>query len=70
MLTTQILNIGFVPSLHRLGGRFVAVTHGEDERVMPGHALAMQTDKPFRSLQQVKKEGNKEGREGQICLVL
>eukprot|EP00903_Cladosiphon_okamuranus_P007583 g7356.t1 len=32
--------------------RFVAVTHGEDERVMPGHALAMQTDKPFRSLQQ------------------
>ena len=35
-------------------GRFVAVTHGEDERVMPGHALAMQTDKPFRSLQQVR----------------
>lgn len=34
-------------------GRFVAVTHGEDERVMPGHALAMQADKPFRSLQQV-----------------
>ncbi|CAM9258941.1 unnamed protein product [Ectocarpus sp. 13 AM-2016] len=32
--------------------RFVAVTHGEDERVMPGHALAMQADKPFRSLQQ------------------
>lgn len=56
------------------GGRFVAVTHGEDERVMPGHALAMQTDKPFRSLQQVKgggggwrggKRTERRGREGQ-----
>lgn len=42
--------------VHMVSGccRFVAVTHGEDERVMPGHALAMQADKPFRSLQQVK----------------
>lgn len=32
--------------------RFVAVSYGEDERVMPGHALAMQADQPFRSLQQ------------------
>ncbi|CAM9790942.1 unnamed protein product, partial [Chrysoparadoxa australica] len=32
--------------------RFVAVSHGEEERVMPGHALAMQAEMPFRSLQQ------------------
>ncbi|CAN0040638.1 unnamed protein product [Phaeothamnion confervicola] len=31
--------------------RFVAVMHGEEEGVIPGHALAMQSGKPFRSLQ-------------------
>lgn len=25
--------------------------HGEDEQVIPGHALTLQDDKPFRSLQ-------------------
>lgn len=37
------------------------MTHGEDERVMPGHALAMQTDKPFRSLQQVRRTKGQDG---------
>ncbi|KAG5189289.1 P-loop containing nucleoside triphosphate hydrolase protein [Tribonema minus] len=32
--------------------RFTAIMYGEDEGVMPGHALAMQADQPFRSLQQ------------------
>jgi hypothetical protein len=29
--------------------RFVAVMHGPDERVVPGNALAVQADKPFRA---------------------
>ncbi len=31
--------------------RFVAVMHGPDERIVPGNALAVQADKPFRALQ-------------------
>ena len=31
--------------------RFVAVMHGEDERVIPGNALAVQNDMPYRALQ-------------------
>ena len=31
--------------------RFVAIMHGEDDRVIPGHALAMRADKPFSGLQ-------------------
>ncbi len=31
--------------------RFCAITHGIDERIIPGNALAMQTDKPFTALQ-------------------
>lgn len=50
-----------------VSGRFVAVTHGEDERVMPGHALAMQADKPFRSLQQVQ---GREGKGRAACILL
>mmetsp|Transcript_45204 Transcript_45204/g.107135 ORF Transcript_45204/g.107135 Transcript_45204/m.107135 type:complete len:522 (+) Transcript_45204:229-1794(+) len=30
--------------------RFVAVMHGNDERVVPGHALSMQKDSPFHGL--------------------
>ena len=30
--------------------RFVAVMHGLDERIIPGNALVMQTDKPFTAL--------------------
>lgn len=28
----------------------MALMHGHDEREIPGHALAMQADKPFRGL--------------------
>ena len=31
--------------------RFVAIMHGEDDRVIPGHALAMRADNPFSGLQ-------------------
>jgi EH domain-containing protein 1 len=31
--------------------RFVAVMHGDEDRVVPGHALAGQRGKPFRGLQ-------------------
>ena len=30
--------------------RFMAVMHGPEERLVPGHALAMQADKPFRGV--------------------
>ena len=30
--------------------RFVAIMHGEDERIVPGNALVMQADKPFTGL--------------------
>ena len=31
--------------------RFVAVMHGPEERIIPGNALAVQADMPFRALQ-------------------
>jgi hypothetical protein len=31
--------------------RFVAVMHGAEERIIPGNALAVQADMPFRALQ-------------------
>ena len=30
--------------------RFMAVMHGPEARLVPGHALAMQADKPFRGV--------------------
>jgi len=30
--------------------RFMAIMHGEEDRTIPGNALALQADKPFRSL--------------------
>lgn len=32
--------------------KFVAVTHGLDERIIPGNAAAVQNDKPFKTLSQ------------------
>ena len=31
--------------------RFIAVMHGPEDRLIPGNALAVQADKPFRGLQ-------------------
>ena len=33
--------------------RFIVVTQGDVEQVVPGHALTMQANQPFRGLQQV-----------------
>ena len=40
-------HIGLEPTTDR----FMAIMHGTEERVIPGNALAVQADKPFRALQ-------------------
>lgn len=42
----------FVPNCTSRPGRFVAIMHGDEEQVIPGHALTLQKNKPFHNLQQ------------------